>query len=239
MIKIELKDFDSYLSICKYIAKHFEEDSIWNSGPALVEQFIYSNGTETHSPSLEFSVDESGPKITYICNQLFDGFGAFVGAIVGKSIISSQIRLSIQRVGLCIAKHYWSLGYRGVFDIDYVISKNGQYYPIETNARKTGGTHIFELTRKLFGPNWEKKIVAISSDTFIYGKKVIPIKTIQKKISKIAYPIAGGKTGVVITISDPDKPVLGYVIFAHNQNTALAIYNRLTCLLRNDIVMPI
>lgn len=230
--------YDSIFSLEKYINAQFAKDSIWKTGSIVVEEFIVPS-IRADSPSLEFFLDDLGPRITYICNQMLSQSGAFLGVLIGKDSVIPKIKSEVSRVGLIIARRYWELGYRGFFDIDFVISKSGVIFPIETNTRRTGGTHVFDLTKKVFGKNWEEKTLSLSSDSFEYGEKVLSAETILKIMSPISFPVGGKKKGVVITIIDSHRPVFGFIIFAPNRDEVLSIHAKLTSLWNKDIVTPL
>ena len=94
------------------------------------------------------------------------------------------------------------MGYRGYFDIDVVVAKNSkEIYLIETNTRRTGGTHVYDIAKKLFGTKWEKKNFLISNDQFCYGKKVIAPKIIFDKIKNLLYPMKNSQS-----LPEPPNP---------------------------------
>ncbi|MFA6601272.1 MAG: hypothetical protein WCT02_00190 [Candidatus Paceibacterota bacterium] len=237
LITIHRENFTSAAYLRKYVRERFLKDPIWKSGPIVIEEFIASNNGWLCSPSVEFFIDKNGTNVTYICNQLLDKSGAFIGAYIGKGCVGPIMKASINRIGIIIARHYWALGYRGFFDIDFVISASGAAVPIETNARRTGGTHLFDLARYIFGDNWQSKISALSADSFEYGKKVLPASYIYKKMKPILFPIKGTRKGIVITLLSIKKPVLGFVIFGSNREEVLRIRAKLTHIWKRDIVM--
>lgn len=155
---------------------------------------------------------------------------------MGKDCIDNKIKKSMYNIGKIISNRYWSLGYRGFFDIDFIVSKNKTLFPIETNTRRTGGTHVFDLTKKIFGKYWDKKIVVLSFDSFNYGKTIFSAEIIIEKMSKITFPINGENEGVVITIISQYKPVFGFIIFASNKHKVMKIYKKLTTIWNKDIV---
>lgn len=104
------------------------------------------------------------------------------------------------------------------------------------NTRRTGGTHVFDLTRRIFGRNWINETAVLSSDAFHYGSRVVSAEKILEKISSVSFPINGEKKGVVITVASTNKPVFGFIIFAVNLSEVMKIYSKLTCIWNKDIV---
>ncbi len=142
--------------------------------------------------------------------------------------------IKIKRIGETIANHYFKLGYRGFFDIDFIVSKDEIPYPIETNVRRTGGTHVFDVTRKLFGKDWVDKTVVLSADSFCYGKKVLSAQEILNRVSEISFPIKGQKKGVIIAAVNSHEPYFSFVIFAPTKAESLQIHKKLTSLWNKD-----
>ena len=147
---------------------------------------------------------------------------------MGKNCLNHNLNLKIKHIGKIIANRYSKLGYKGFFDIDFIVSKSGIPYPIETNVRRTGGTHVFDMARYLFGKKWQDKTVVLSIDSFYYGNKVLTPKTIFSKISKINFPIQGKHKGVIIIAIDKYKPTLSLVIFGSTKKETVTIYKKLT-----------
>ncbi|MEK7634884.1 MAG: hypothetical protein AAB446_00385 [Patescibacteria group bacterium] len=212
----------------KKLRKIFSKDAIWDTGPYVVEEFIYSSDGDENSPSLEVFIDDKGSEITYMCDQIVDPSGAFLGILMGKECLRADTIEKMSKIGNIIGNQYSRLGYRGFFDIDFIISKDGILYPIETNVRRTGGTHVFDLTKKLFGKDWANKTVALSKDLFCYGDKVLLAKEVLNKMSEIIFPIKGKKKGVVVVAVNSHEPYFSFVIFAPNKLDVLDINKKLT-----------
>jgi len=228
VMMIKIKNYSSESDLRKKIKLKLNRDSIWNYSPYIVEEFISSKKNNERSPSLEVFIDNKTIKINYTCNQIIDSQGKFIGILMGKNCLDIKTESKICSIAKTVGRRYSELGYRGFFDIDFIMSKEGITYPIETNLRRTGGTHVFDLTKYLFGNKWQDKIVALSSDSFYYGNNVLPVKNILDKISEINFPIKGEKKGVVVVAVDSHKPVLALVVFAPTKKEVTKIYIKLT-----------
>jgi len=180
------------------------------------------------SPSAELFVTDSEVKITYLCGQIVSN-GEFQGTIVGKDAIPNKIVEEINDSALEIGKHFQSLGYRGIFDIDYVISKNGVVYAVETNARRTGGTHVYDLARRLFGDDYINHCF-ISNDHFEYSNNITSIAELLEKVSKLIYS-KDSQSGIVITLINETDHILGYVAIGNDLGIATNIAEELKNLL--------
>ena len=186
-----------------------------------------SDNSAGHSPSLEVFVNEKRHKITYTCNQIVDWQGRFIGVLMGKDCIKADTERKIRKIGNIIGKRYAHLGYRGFFDVDFVISAKGEPYPIETNVRRTGGTHVFDFVRYMFGPNWHEKIVVLSSDSFEYGTRVLSAKDVLRKIEPLRFPMENKREGVIIAALSGDDPIFSFIIASAHKKRVFGIYAKL------------
>jgi len=224
---VQPNKFNTKGKLFTWLGKEFRRDSIWRHGPYLVEEFINSDGGTEHSPSLEIFIHGNKPLITYACNQVVDRNGRFIGVFMGKDCLNANTENRIRRIGKTIGRRYANLGYRGFFDIDFIVSPEGRPYPIETNVRRTGGTHVFDFVHWFFGPKWYKKIVALSSDSFEYGVKTLSARNILHKIGPLRFPMNNSKEGVIIAAIASTVPVFSYIIIGSNKKRALEIREKL------------
>lgn len=152
LIIAKRKSFNSILDLEKELEKRLNSDLIWNDTLIVVEEFIKPNvKIGGGSPSFEVFVSDSGFKIMYGCGQLLVDQKEFVGVAMGKDFFDANINSKLRKISSAIGKRYWELGYRGFFDIDFVVSLQGKPHVIETNMRRTGGTHVFDIAKTTFG----------------------------------------------------------------------------------------
>lgn len=200
-------------------------ETIWSNGPYIIEELIdIDEAMGGGSPSAELFLTDSEVKITYLCGQIVSN-GEFQGTVVGKDAIPNNIGEGISKSALAIGKHFQSLGYRGIFDIDYVISKNGGVYAVETNARRTGGTHVYDLAKRLFGDDYINHCF-ISNDHFEYSADIQSIRELLSNASALIYS-KDSQSGIVITLINETDHVLGYVAIGNDLGIATNISDEL------------
>lgn len=242
LITLKKENFNSVSVFEREIKNKFINDSIWNDEFIVVEEFIEPNPKiGGGSPSVELVITDKGPLLTYICGQIVGEGGNFLGVIVGKKLMSEQINAKLVRIGYAIGKRYWELGYRGFFDIDFVISHGEEPYAIETNARRTGGTHIFDIAKGVFGSNWNKNAYFFSQDSFEYGKRILSVEVLFKKTEHILFPVQNRQKGVIITLVSKQLPKFGFVIVAPTLLEINNLYAELCRIWRvkhNNFIMP-
>jgi hypothetical protein len=211
------------------LIKQITSETIWSNGPYIIEELIDVDLTVGGgSPSAELLVTDSEVKITYLCGQIVTN-GEFQGTIVGKGSVSQEISEQINISALTIGKHFQTLGYRGVFDIDYVISKTGEIFAVETNARRTGGTHVYDLANRLFGEEYRDHCF-VSNDHFEYSSDIKSIEELISKVSTLIYS-KENQIGVIITLINETDRVLGYIAVGDDIVMATQIADKLKNLL--------
>ncbi len=227
-IFIKKECFRNKREITEYIEKEFEIYSIWRDELILVEEYIVpSKELSSGSPSSELFLSDRSVKITYLCDQVLGNEGDFLGVALGKNLLDDKTINEIRRISLQVGRKFWKLGYRGFFDIDFILSSNNKPYIIETNMRRTGGTHVYDVAKRLLGRSWEKNGFAMSQDNFCYGKKKLSNRQILDKMKEIMYPIKGKKEGVIISIISKWRPTFGFIVVSESKNKVLNIHNKI------------
>lgn len=197
--------------LIRIIKSELKNDGIWKSMPYVIEQYI-DLYTEIvgDSPSIELFLDTSRTNINYSCTQLFNKEGEFNGIAMGKDILDSKIQKSMENMALKVGHEYHKLGYKGFFDIDFIVSKDNRLYALETNTRRTGGTHVFDLAKRIFGNKWHNHVF-VSNDSFKYGDHKIPLEDVLNRLKDILFPMKK-QEGLVLSLFDDEKPILGYIL---------------------------
>lgn len=234
-LMIKNSENKSWGSTMGKINKEFNRDCIWDDGLIMVEEYIEAErGISSGCPSAEVFLSEKGPKVTYACDQIVTEAGNFLGITLGKNALNKNIENKINRISFLIGRRFWELGYRGFFDIDFVLSrKDNKPYIIETNMRRTGGTHVFDVARRIFGKSWKNNAFILSQDSFCYGKKILSEKVILEKLNDILFPMDKKKKGVIVSIINKWKPTIGFIIIEKSSAGALEIYSKMKNLLSN------
>lgn len=209
------------------ILKKFNMDAIWSKHSMLIEEYIDPIDAEYKFPSAELYLADKDFKVTYICNQIINEDGEFIGITIGRNLMNKSVKSKILKISYQIGKKFWKLGYRGFFDIDFIISRNGTPFPIETNMRRTGGTHVYDVAKTLFGKKWERECYCISNNQFYYGGKVLCSSDILDKLDKVLYPIGSKKEGVIVILVNEYKPAFGFIVISDNKENVMRLYYKM------------
>ncbi len=155
------------------------------------------------SPSLEVYVPPQGqgePFITYVSDQLFQGFGDFCGVLVSRELFDTPWYAPLAESGLIMARRLQEMGYVGLFDLDTVVDDEGRVFLLEINPRRTGGTHVHEFAAHVFGENYLESVALLSNDTLSSGS-ITRFGDLLEAVSEFEYPINGDPRGIFITVT--------------------------------------
>jgi hypothetical protein len=155
----------------------------------------------------------------------------FYGCIGGKGLFTPKQYSKLYDFTYAVGQEISNLGYRGWYDTDYILAKDGQFSPTEANLRRTSMCYAVDLAKFLYGESWEKTVSIRSNDKFIRPNlHGISYSQLKELLSDILYPMEGEKEGVIISESVRSKfgrGKFGYLIFGDGQDRTKEIEERL------------
>lgn len=172
-IGIQLIDHTSLPADKKKFDTHMRgllKDKMWNEPIIIIEKTIPANEKEESvSPSVEIYINPDGEvSQSYASDQILAADKrTFRGIYIYPELMTD---ISIQKTfdsGIKFGKTLAKYGYRGVFDIDLIRSKNKEIYAVEANLRRTGGTHLHELCLALFGKKYGHNHHSLIEDIYL------------------------------------------------------------------------
>jgi len=225
------KDLPNDFNLCKEaIFEKLSEEAYWDKFPIVIERYIDVDFKVGGGyPSVEFYINEQGKiKYLYYCGMRMSSQGNFQGVEINEDVLSSKYKNQLIKIGKEIAKEYSKRGYRGYFDVDCLVDKKGKMWITETNLRHTGGTHVYLVAKKLFGPNFAKKVYILSTDLFtIPNTKRFTFKEIKEILNPLLITNSN-KFGIVITeVNLLSTGTFGYIIFGKNKKHAIKIEDQM------------
>jgi hypothetical protein len=215
---------------------------ILSTGVIVVEAYIggHSN-TEATYPSIQCSIDPLGnTKIADLTAQMVDSQGQYIGTLISPDIFTQLLSEKLYNIGHTIGEMISELGYRGIFNIDTILSEEGTVYCLELNARRTSAKYVLDLATWLLGPSLAKKVTIITNERFSSKHLVgCTYSDIYSRLSSLLFPINGKIQGVIITIVSSlshftRTPRLGFVVIGENLNEARSIFTEVCQLLNTD-----
>jgi hypothetical protein len=215
------------------IYERLRSDPFYANELVVVEKFIPSQNRT--SPSAEVKVPKLGegdPQITYISNQLFLDFGDFCGIQIDRGIYSQPWCKTLEICSLEMARNLQNMGYVGHFDVDCIVSDDNEVFLLEINSRRTGGTHVHELARHVFGEDYIDKISLISFEAASSGT-ITDADELIEVVKDFLYPMEGDETlGMILTITKPlFKNRFGYIVLGPTSERAIELQAQIeTCI---------
>jgi hypothetical protein len=166
------------------------KDKLWDEPIIVVEEAIkINNQILSGSPNVEFFIDTQGHvNKAYCCQQILAADKkTFCGVYIYPELIKNKLIKKAFAAGLRIGRELSAFGYRGYFDMDLVTGEDGNIYAVETNLRRTGGTHLHESMNYLLGKNYFKRYHVINEDIHLSTDIKFTYQKILKMFSKILY----------------------------------------------------
>jgi len=176
-------------------------------------------------PNVEFKIQKGGKiEFLYYCAMRVDKTGMYKGQEMHDSVLPERIAARVIDTGFFIGEQYAASGYRGYFDVDYVAAKNGEIYVTESNARRTGGTHMYKAALELIGKEFMTDSYTLSNNDYELPRGITPsFDNVIDILGPVLYSSKANE-GVVLASSNLLKQgKLAYIIFSKSEKRSLEI----------------
>lgn len=198
----------------------FSSDPVWDIGPYVVEEVIAVDSTQPGcTPSGEATIDDDGIHFDYLCDQLIDRDGGFLGVCIGAGVEASAARAEVRRQTLLVGEALSARSYRGTYDVDFVLDSAGTPLAVEANVRMTGGSHVIGAARAIFGETWSSRSY-VSNDDIRYGHAPRAASDILERIQSLLLE-PGDQRGLILSFLSRTRPVMGVIAVGDDRADAL------------------
>lgn len=195
-----------------FVLGKISENPFIQSGDAVVEEYIETD-MSVKSPSIEYRIRDGRLEYMYSCKQILSSTGTFLGVDIGPRLLPRGIKPQMVKAGNAFGNALAALGYRGFFDIDFIVSKDQKVYAVEANLRRTGATHVHTTAVRLFGSNYESNIFLRSSDVDPCIATPMSCEDVFLCLEDILFPSLGKDKGIIVTVSAGiSSGRLGYIV---------------------------
>lgn len=134
----------------------FGKSADWDPAGPFVLQKLIGDPATNRSPSADFWVDGDGAAtMVGFAEQRLDEHVRYVGSRSPSSHAGPE-RAFAHEAGMAIARTLGTEGYRGLFNIDLVVSGDGEIAVVEVNLRQSAPLDQSVTMARRYGPNWER-----------------------------------------------------------------------------------
>ncbi|MGW2270562.1 GNAT family N-acetyltransferase [Streptomyces yangpuensis] len=191
-------------------------------GPLLVEEFVEGPADPGAVRDLTYDgfVDRGGA-VHEVGAALMDVTeGAYRGATVGPGAVPEWAQEPLLAFGAAVGRELAASGYRGWFDVDFVVDAGGRLAPTETNLRLTGPAIAFMVAARLDALRGAGHLVRIA-DRVELGAR-LPEAQVDELCADLARACA--EIGAVFVPAIPTgafdpAPWLGVLVAGHSRET--------------------
>lgn len=203
----------------EYVSKLLS-DKIWRASAIVIEEAVPINNTgESVSPSIEMYISPDGKVYKYYaCDQvLAEDKKTFRGVYTYPDLYKDPNIKHAFKAGLKFGRQLARYGYRGVYDIDLIRSSQNKMYAVESNLRRTGGTHLHELCMALLGKRYGDRYYALIEDIMLIPGHGLTYERCKMMFQDVLYDTQK-QSGIIL--SNPDMlqvHILAVVIIAKDK----------------------
>jgi hypothetical protein len=214
---ISFNKFNNFSEMKSIFVKELKElitAKLWDEPTIIVEELLPTDSAILGgSPSVEFCIDKN-KKIEYLypCEQIIaEDKKTFLGVYIHPEVTHDPSIEEAKRGGFFYGEELAKLGYQGYFDIDLVTTKDRGIFAVESNLRRTGGTHVHECALSLLGKNYSQKFYIFNAEIKIAKNRKMDTAMWYNAMSDIEYTHAK-KSGCILSNSEMLEMNLLHVI---------------------------
>lgn len=215
-----------YAKCEKKIHEILNKDAYWEKFPIVVEDYISINPTIAGgNPSIEFRIYKSGRiDSLYYCGMRVNKQGVFQGVEIASDVIPSRMAATMVDTGFYIAEQYAANGYRGYFDVDYVLAKNGDLFVTESNVRRTGGTYVYHVAEELIGKDFMYQCYILSNTLWKLPDHIhYEFSDLLSKAKSVLFNKKTKEGVIFVSANVLRQNRVGYIVIAKNKKRAIDI----------------
>jgi len=231
-------DLPNTYSACeRKLQQILSTDPYWEKFPIIIEDLVNVNFQSPNCfPNLEFQIKKNGSiDLFFTCNTKVTPEGEFYGQDINDDIFSDQLYARIADTGFYIAEQYAAAGYRGRFDIDFMLSNSGKIYVSESNTRNTGGTDIALIVQKLVGKDFcEDSYILNRGHYKLIKNKLCIFENLLNHLKPLLYSPKTKKGLIINSENNLRNKELIYTLIAPDKKQAYALEAEMFTLLQNN-----
>lgn len=226
--KFLVKQYSDVTGLIAAMEKRCADKLVWWQGIVVAEQYIAADDKKLGgSPSIEYKIisrnGRSILKYQYFCQQVLTEQGNFLGILINNSLVKNKLFQKIRESSEVFGRGILQMGYVGTFDVDFIIGKKDDVYALESNTRRTGGTHTWELANYLLKDKLDQYLI-FSNDAYKINKSVKNYSELKGCLQDLFWGKFRKDEGLIISgTSMLHFNKFGYIIFVKQQRSLVKI----------------
>lgn len=186
-------------------------------GPLLLEEFVGTAG-EPRDVTFDGVVGADGAVHEVGVAAMHVRDAVYLGATVGPGAVPDELAALARSFGVLVGGALAATGYRGWYDVDYVVAADGSLAPTETNLRLTGPAVAFIAKARLDEVRGGDHVVR-AVDRVALGAR-LPGRELLEHVRRVGETCAGIGATLIPTIptaSYAPEPYVGVLVAARSR----------------------
>lgn len=247
MLRVTQSELDQDIDqLRQNLARRMRFDHYWDQCPVILEEFISVPSADwPRALTIDFLIAPDG-NITLIGKgvMLMRRDCLYAGISTGRGALEASVEDRMEMIGHRVAQAMAEFGYKGWFDLDFVVDQNSQLYLTEINARRASPAHVFGIAQRLAGTEWATKCGLYANDHLpLQGACNPDYALIRESFFKFNDSHRNDGIIAVPTIVNSSlkrrTPYIGYVILAEEVRQAAHCASELENGIRESIGMTV
>lgn len=230
------KDLPNQYQACEQkILTELRKEKYWSKFPIVVEELINPQPNIGGGyPNVEFKILRNGHiEFLYFCGMRVSPEGVFKGVEINNEALSDRVSARLVDTGFFIGERLAEEGYVGYYDVDFVATKNNEFFVTESNVRRTGGTHVYHTAMHLFGKDFMIQAYILSNNNYKLKEGIkMTFNDLRQKLTPVLYDKTSQEGLIFASANILALNMFAYIIFGKNKKRALEIEAKMEQLLR-------
>lgn len=200
-------------------------EALWNRAAIIVEEAV-GLGHDLTTPSADGYIDADGAVRVLGVQNMLTIRQKCVGFEMGRGLLPHALERRLGAVVERVGRRLSLLGYRGWFDIDFLLPNDDSgLFISEINPRRTGGSSPLEFASRRLGDGWADTYYLRTYERFELPH-VVSLAELMDIVTNLNTLYSGMSAEIVplhVRGISLRQPYVGYVIYAKTRDDALGL----------------
>lgn len=192
---------------------------LWDACGVVIEEAI-GRGVDLSTPSFDGFVDATGAVSALAVDNMLTAERHCVGIEIGNGVFTEALYDQIREIGLGVGRALADLGFRGWFDVDFLLPTSGDaLYASEINPRRGGATAPIQLAEQIHGYGWQRTVFVKSFEKLWLTAPLRDFAELAEIMAAVNEKYQSDRSAIVPLYSTSctlRKPYVGYIVHGPN-----------------------